>query len=365
MTKTKNGKLRTRLVLGSVIFSFVLCGYGCSGESVGVSERTAGGYGSYMVGNSYSDTKAKGAVDDIGVEDTYTEDAEADSGADAPEDNGNTLETGVIDTEKLVYNGEITIDTLKFDETVEEVKKLIEDVDGFIEYENVWDDAGSYYYDDFALYNSRNEQSRHTYNARVRVPSASYTKFVEKSEGIGDVRSQSSNVQNITQEYSTTKSQLEIYETKYKRYLELMEQASTVEEMIEIEREITNIEVSMAQYKTALSVMDTDVAYSTMDVTVNEIIKSSDIKNKNTFLTRLKETAEESWYGVLDFLEWVLFAIIRYWWYVAFAIILYKLNKKFRVIKGIKLPKLRLFRKKVKQEEVPAENKEIDNGKEV
>ena len=125
----------------------------------------------------------------------------------------------------------------------------------------------------------------------------------------------------------------------------MLSKANTVEEMVSLEHELTEIELKVAEYRTMLSVMDTDVAYSTMNVTINEILKRSDIKNKNTFFVRLKETFVESWEGILSFLEGALFFIIRYWWYLALGIIIYKVNKRFKFVKGIHIKIPKLFKK--------------------
>lgn len=324
------------LVISAMCFTIpCIVGFGCTGtsEGVGVTDKPMDeGFNLSRTMNADVET------DEIGQLDTTA--TETDSA-----DTGDTLDTGVIDTEKLVYSGSITIDTLKFADAVEDFKKVVSDAGGFVENESVYDDGGTFVYDDFASYNSRAEETRHTYSATVRVPSDKYDSFIASSEEIGDIRSQSSSVDNITQSYSTAESQLEIYETKYERYKELLSKANTVEEMVSLEHELTEIELKVAEYRTMLSVMDTDVAYSTMNVTINEILKRSDIKNKNTFFVRLKETFVESWEGILSFLEGALFFIIRYWWYLALGIIIYKVNKRFKFVKGIHIKIPKLFKK--------------------
>lgn len=265
-------------------------------------------YAAYDVGMNYS-----------------AESMEVDSSPKASEGTDvESLETGVINEEKLVYRGNIEVDTLSFESTVDAFRDLVSSYDGFVESEYTSDNNGwSYWYDD-----NDYDEKRYEYTATVRIPSLKFQDFFSETEGLGDVRSSSSSVENITQQYSTTATTLEIYQTKYDRYIDLLAQAETVEDMLAIERELTDIETKLAQYKTSLSTMDTDVAYSYLDVKIRKVEKRSEIRSRDTFRMRLVETCQESWTGVLSFLENSLFWLIRSWWYIAFIILLGILVKK-------------------------------------
>lgn len=234
-----------------------------------------------------------------------------------------TIDTGIIDTEKLVYSGNISLNTLTFSDTVDQFIIKVKDVGGFIENSNI-DTRTSYYSDSEKLISD--------YYATVRVPSSSFNTLYSVTASLGNVTSQSSNVENITQEYSTVQTSLEIYQAKYKRYLELLESAETVEDMIEIERELTNIEVTLADYKTRLSRMDTDVAYSYLNVSIHEVENQSEMESESKFSTRLSETLSDSWDEMLEAIEGMLFFIIMNWWRIillaVFVFIVVLVSKK-------------------------------------
>lgn len=235
-----------------------------------------------------------------------------------------TTETGVIDTDKLVYRGHLTIRTLDYEKSVNDFKQSIVDVGGFIENESFNKDGGYYRY-----WEDSDEDATRSYSATMRVPASEYQTVFELAEKSGGVVSASSNVENITQQYNTTATSLQIYEAKYKSYLKLLAEASTVEEMVAIESELTEIEVRLAEYKTSLSVMDTDVAYSYISVNIQEVLKRSEVHDKDTFLSRLGEAFEGSWKGILSFLEGVVIFLIYSFWYIILLIVIVVLFYKY------------------------------------
>ena len=129
--------------------------------------------------------------------------------------------TGVVNKEMLVYRGELAIDTLDFDTSVNDFKALVNEKGGFIESESYTDNRSTSGY--YAIDES---EKRNVYSAMVRIPSSEYDAVINSAGSFGDVRNKSSNATNVTQQYGTYKSQLEIYETEYKRYLALLEEAT-------------------------------------------------------------------------------------------------------------------------------------------
>lgn len=93
-----------------------------------------------------------------------------------------------------------------------------------------------------------------------------------------------------------------------------METAETIDEMLAIEDRLTDVQNELQILRNRLSEMDTDVAYSTVNLTIREVIEYTpevDPVKTLTFGDRLKNTLEESWDTFTDFLEGLLFFVIR------------------------------------------------------
>lgn len=240
--------------------------------------------------------------------------------------------TGVVNKEMLVYRGELAIDTLDFDTSVNDFKALVNEKGGFIESESYTDNRSTSGY--YAIDES---EKRNVYSAMVRIPSSEYDAVINSAGSFGDVRNKSSNATNVTQQYGTYKSQLEIYETEYKRYLSLLEEATEDEYALMIENELFDVQLQIASLKSNITNLENDVAYSYIDITIKEVSKYEDAPKKtDTFGDRFKNTCKDSWEGFLEAMEGLLFFIILNVYYlviiaaiiIAIIIVIKKKRKK-------------------------------------
>ncbi len=234
-------------------------------------------------------------------------------------------EVKAINKQMLVYSCDMSIDVLEFDKAVDQIHELINNYNGFIESEN-YNDGGSttkWQYSD-------NEKWKNLY-ATIRIPSADYEDFCKAVEDIGDMRRKNSSVQNLTTEYSDLKTTLSIYEAKEKRYLDILAEIKNEQDAIGVENELTNIQVEIAKIKTRMNNIENDVAYSFINLTLNEVREYSEkpiIERTDTFGQRLKNTISKTWSSFLYFLENLLFIIIRVLpFLIVFSIIIFIIVK--------------------------------------
>ena len=237
-------------------------------------------------------------------------------------------EPKLIDTKMLVYSCDMSIDVLDFDKSLDRIHELISSYNGFIESE-VYSDGGSssqWVYSD--------DEKWKSLSAVIRVPSASYDSFCSDIEDVGDLRRKNASVENLSTEYSDLKTTLAIYEAKEQRYLDLLESVKNESDAIQYENELTDIQIQIATLKTRMNTIENDVAYSYINLSVNEVRKYTDkpvVKKTDTFGQRLKNTASETWSSFLEFLEKLLFVVIRVLPYLLLfgiiAFIIVKLSK--------------------------------------
>ncbi len=213
-----------------------------------------------------------------------------------------------IDRQMLIYSCNMSVDVLEFDKAVDDIHELIKKYNGFIENENYSDGGNS------SKWQYSDDEKWKQLNATIRVPSAVYEDFCKDAEAIGDLRSKNSSVQNLTTEYSDLKTTLKIYEAKEKRYLDILADIKNEQEAIEVENELTSIQVEIAKIKTRMNNIENDVAYSYIRLTLNEVREYSAkpvVKKTDTFGQRFRNTISGTWDGFLNFLENLLFVIIK------------------------------------------------------
>lgn len=221
--------------------------------------------------------------------------------------------TNRINDEKLIYNCSITIDSLDYPKAIKSFRSLIEKYDGFLQNENETDNSDANQNDNYYIYyGNQNKKDgridkRYTYTATVRVPSKNYNAFVEETGDIGDVRNKNAHVDNITQNYYDLKAELEVLETKYQRFLEMLKKAKTTTEILEIENSITSLETQINQIKTTLNRYDNDVAYSYVNVSIRQV---KEYAEEETDTSTVGGAVESSWDSFCDFLHEILIGFI-------------------------------------------------------
>lgn len=227
--------------------------------------------------------------------------------------------------EKLIYHSTILMETVDFDKTIHSFQKSIESLGGFIEYENYsnqidFDYLSKSMYSDYEKFNSATEDR--SYRATVRIPSGKYNQFLTNTEKIGNVTGKESNVTNVTTEYQDLQTQLEIYEAKQKRLVQQLEKASD-KLALQIEEKLTDIQIKIAQLHNRVDSIDTDVNYSTVEITINEVSEyQEEPRSDDTFLDRLKNTISDSAESFLFTLEMLLLLFIRLFPYLVVLVII-------------------------------------------
>lgn len=293
--------MKNKRLLAAVLCAALLTGCGSSGNSSAPQIR--------QNSKSYSESANS---EDYNYETGYYEDEsygstdiEEPAEAAGSEEGSDSLTADSIQKEMLVYSCYMTVDTLDFDTSLDSFKSTLDQYGGFVETEN-FSDGGS----DGRWY-TENEEKWKSYSATVRIPSKNYETFCNSAGDLGDLRSKTSSVDNLSQEYSDLKTTLDIYEAKEQRYITLLSTITEDEYAVSVERELTDLQVQIAGIKTRMSQIDTDVAYSYVYFTLNEVKEyvAEPVKT-DTFADRLGNTLSNAGSGFLDFLERLLFFII-------------------------------------------------------
>ena len=98
---------------------------------------------------------------------------------------------------------------------------------------------------------------------------------------------------------------------------------------LEIQRELRNLAVTISDIKTQMSMLESDVAYSYVTVTIHKVTEKEIKKEKDSpkedddFGTRVSKKAKESWNSFLGFLESILMFFISGWWAFLLAAIIF------------------------------------------
>ncbi len=261
------------------------------------SEKSAS-YSSYT---NYADVSS---AEEYVAENGEASSNDAENDAENTEKENNTS-SDVIRKEMLVYSCTMTVDVLDFDTAHSSFKNNLETYGAFIETENYNSGSSSGRY-----YDPDTEKWR-TFTATVRVPSSDYDEFCEKTAELGDLRSKNASVENMSREYYDLSATLEIYEAKEKRYMDLLSTITDEQYAITVENQLTDIQVDISKLKTRMNDIQTDVAYSYVYITMNEVKEYTEEPEKtDTFMQRLGNTVSKATSNFLSIMESLLFIFI-------------------------------------------------------
>ena len=296
--------LKGKLLAAAALSAVLMAGCGDSGgrDSFSYFSESTNGSSGYKSDAAAYTNSSTASYDSDGY---YADEAASSDYAAKGNEKSNSLAADSIQKEMLVYSCYMDVDTLDFDTSLNSFKNTLDLYGGFVETENFSDGGGGgrWYFE--------NEEKWQSYSATVRIPSSNYDAFCNSAGGLGDLRSKTSSVENLSQEYSDLSTTLEIYEAKEQRYIDLLAGITEDEYAVAIERELTEIQIQIAGIKTRMNRISTDVAYSYVYFTLNEVKEyvSEPIKT-DTFFDRLSNTLSNAGRGFLEFLEGLLFFLI-------------------------------------------------------
>lgn len=257
--------------------------------------------------------EAYAAEEEVYIEEGWAESPEETVAASTAAENGGIgIEGGesVKTGEKLVYTCYLSLQSVDFEETRQSLNELIRSHGGIVEQEEQTDNAWNWYFEDYR----KSSGTLHLYLV-VRIPSDRYFDFLDGvAETESRIISQNQHVENITRRYSEVATTIESLQIQEKNLLEMMDKAETIEEMITVEARLSEVQNELKMHKNDLSRMDTDVAYSTVTIDLEEVLEykeEREPRKQETFVDRLKASFENSWDNIKGFLEGLLFFIIE------------------------------------------------------
>lgn len=204
-----------------------------------------------------------------------------------------------LEPEKVITTIYVNYETTEFDKSSEELNKLIEKYKAYIEYSNIsynqYYNSTSYRYGEFV----------------IRVPKDNVTSFKTELHLIGNLRSESTNKQDVTKQYRDTESRLKVVEIKEARLLALLEKAEKIEDIIALENQLSEVIYEKESLKSSLLTLDDKVDFSTVHIGIQEVAKTTATETVDTsFWTKVKNAFGDSIYGFGNSVQRLIISLI-------------------------------------------------------
>ncbi len=174
-----------------------------------------------------------------------------------------------------------------------------------------------------------NQDYSHDFTLKIRIPSEKFELFIAQAESaIGELVFKSVSSRDVTEEFIDLETRLKNKKNYLNRYGELLKQAKSVKDILEIEEKTRVIEEEIESTEGRLKYLNNQVDFSTLEL---RITKKNDYnfipQNEGNFFDRLRFSLVKGWYGLVTF---TLF-IIRLWpFWIIVSLIYYLLRKILR-----------------------------------
>lgn len=113
--------------------------------------------------------------------------------------------------------------------------------------------------------------SQRSSNALVlRVPAKEFSTLHDFVKSLGQVKYENVVAQDVTMQYTDLKIRLDVQTKMLTRYQDLLKKASDVKEAVEVERELSRITERLEQLKGQIRYYDSQINYSTVNVSFQE-----------------------------------------------------------------------------------------------
>ncbi|UZR93586.1 DUF4349 domain-containing protein [Chondrinema litorale] len=259
-------------------------------------------------------TEAKVAESALAFEDESYDDAEfARSISNKQEQN----QSPSPQEKKLIKTADIRYQVIDIEACYEKVKKLVADSNAVI-----------------FTSNQENYSYQVSYNLVIRVENKKFEGLVESLVSYADfVNSKQINTQDVTEEFVDISARLNAKKKIEERYLEILKQAKSIEEILEVEKKLGEIREEIDATEGRLRYLSNQVSLSTIRLSFYQTIEQENTAITPGFLSRIGKGLNSGWDIFLDFIvslsyiwPFIILAIIAF--YIIKALIKRRRKKK-------------------------------------
>ncbi|MCF6308267.1 MAG: DUF4349 domain-containing protein [Flavobacteriaceae bacterium] len=195
----------------------------------------------------------------------------------------------IVQEQKIIKTANLTFETKIIEKTHQKIVSLARQYSGFIQNDNSGKDYGREYI-----------------QMTVRVPSEKFQPFLEGiSEGVSYFDQKQISQKDVTEEFVDINARLKAKRKLENRYLELLQKAKNVKEMLEIERNLSIIREEIEAKEGRLKFLQNKVSLSTFYI---EFYKTSEVKSETiSYGQKINNALKGGWNGISVFFLGILY----------------------------------------------------------
>ncbi len=200
-------------------------------------------------------------------------------------------EGGVIEHNpngKIIRNVVLRGETKDFDSAIQSLKNKIAENEGYVEKSSIT--GGE------SISSTRKSSRNAVYT--IRIPAEKLDNFLEKTEDMLNIISSSETTTDVTLEYYDIEARMKTLEAKKAALEKMLEQATSLNDIRTLQDDLYDVIGEIESYRSKLNVYDSKVSYSTVELSITEVIEYTEvIVEEPTFGERISSAFVKSWQG--------------------------------------------------------------------
>jgi hypothetical protein len=201
-------------------------------------------------------------------------------------------------SKKIIKSGDVRFETKDVKQTRQTLVNATQKLNGYVSEET----------------ESGYENDQKTYTLVLNVPSNNFDKLLESIASAADhIDSKNIQITDVTAEYIDTRTRLQNKKVLEKRYLQLLDKASKITDMLSIENKLSEIRTEIESVEGQFLHMQKQVSFSTLSITY--YTKSVTTETRKGFFYKLTdalnqgfETMQAFFFGLLTL--WPMFIVL-------------------------------------------------------
>ena len=253
--------------------------------------------------------------------------------------NGSSGTGSVPESRKWIITVDLSVETDDLETLLTALEEHLSQLEGYVEDQSIYNGSS------YSTHRYRNA------NLTVRVPADRVEQFTSQVEGIANVVSNNLRREDVTLTYVATESKVNALKTEETRLLELLAEAETMSDLLEIEARLSDVRYELESYTTQLRTLTNQIDYATVYIFIEEVQEYTPVEEPTVWeriTDGFGESIEDIAEDVKEFFIWIVvnspYLLI---WAAVLTVILLTARKFTR-------------RKKVKSAPAPAPQEKTD-----
>jgi hypothetical protein len=193
---------------------------------------------------------------------------------------------------KIIKTYDLNAETKEFDTTIQGLDALVAEFGGYVESNSI---------------SNRNYNSKMARYAsyKFRIPADKAEEFVNSIGNTLNVTRQNSNAQDVSESYYSIEATLKELQTERDSLLNMMASLDNQKDYnfwLTIQTRLSEVRQQIARYQAQLNNYDSRVEYSTVSLSINEVVEYTPDKEES-FGTRIGRAFSEGWTSFCEFVE--------------------------------------------------------------